>query len=63
MGYLKTKLSMQFKDYNSLEANGVSKVTKTYYLNNKESVEENVKKVNYLSLKSYLRLSLLLHFS
>ncbi len=51
MGYFKTKLSMQFKDYNSLEANGVSKVTKTYYLNNKESVEENVKKSKLSILK------------
>lgn len=51
MGYFKTKLCMYFKDYNSLESNGVSKVTKTYYLNNKESVEENVKKSKISILK------------
>lgn len=51
MGYFKTKLCMHFKDYNSLESNGVSKVTKTYYLNNKDSVEESVKKSKISILK------------
>lgn len=51
MGYFKTKLCIHFKDYNSLEANGVNKVTKTYYVNNKETVEENVKKSKISILK------------
>lgn len=45
MGYFKTRCLMLFKDYNSLNENGVAKLKKKEYLDNTISIEEAVKKV------------------
>lgn len=44
MGYFKTRCLMLFKDYNSLNENGVAKLKKKEYLDNTISIEEAVKK-------------------
>lgn len=54
MGYLKTKLSIYFKDYNSLSQNNLLKITKETYNSNPSIVNESLKKCKTSKLKVIL---------
>lgn len=62
MGYLGFKLRTYFKDYESLEENGISKVNKHYYLDNIEFVEDAVNKTKVSTLKIICTIVLLIYF-
>ncbi len=51
MGFVGFKLKTYFKDYKSLEENGISKVNKKYYLENTNTANEAVKKSKVSILK------------
>lgn len=54
MGYLKTKLSIFFKDYNSLSENNLLKLSKEIYNSNPSIVNESLKKCKISMLKIIL---------
>ncbi len=62
MGYLGLRLKMYFKDYNSLEENGITKLNKKYYNENKEIVDEGVTKSKLSILKLIYTIVLTLLF-